>query len=105
MKYNKPTLWKEALLQMECYFCVNDVTGFNRKNKQSFVYTNGKTVEQPERSCCNERNSDNFENKNYLKVRNDSDEYSDESEYHENDDDYIPGGGKERFSKLRCSRN
>ena len=81
------------------------------KHEQSFVYTNAKIVEKPQRSCCNERNSDNFENKNYLKVRNDSDEvvesrtniefqeendsdeYSDESEHHKDDDDYIPGRG------------
>ena len=87
---------------------MNSVTCFNSKNKQIFVHTNVKTVEKPERSYCNERNSDNFENKNYFKVRNDSDgvdelrndiesqkendsdEYNDKSEHHENDD-YIPG--------------
>ena len=111
MKCNKPTLSKEPLNQKDCYFCMNGVTGFNRKNKQSFFYTNVKTVEKPKRCCCNERNSDNFEND--LKVRidcnkvdksrkniefeeNDSDEYSDESEHHENDDDYIPVRGKDK---------
>ena len=101
MKYNRPTLWKEPLHQKDCYFCMNNVTGLNRKNKQRFVYTNVKTVQKPERSCCNKRN---FENECCHKVRNDYDEvdesrkiieseenyfdeYSNESEHHENDDD------------------
>ena len=78
MKYNKPTLWKEPLHENDCNFCMNDVTLFNRKNKQSYVYINVKTVEKPERSWCNKRNYNNFENKNHPKVRNDSDE-ADES--------------------------
>ena len=63
-------------------------------------------------------NSNHFENENYLKVRNDSDqvdeskknieyeekndsdEYSDKSEHHENDDDYIPGGGKDEVFQV-----
>ena len=67
-----------------------------------------------ERSSCNERNSDNFENKNYLKVRNDSDETEDtrknigsgknnnidESKHHESDDDYIPGRGKDKVFQV-----
>ena len=97
---------------------MNDVPGFNRKNKQSFVYTNVKTVKEPERSCCNERNSDNFENKNDLKGRNDSDEVdesrknieseeendsdecSDELEHQENDDNYISGRGKDKVFQV-----
>ena len=114
MKYNKLTLWNEPLRQKNCYFCMDDVTSFNRKNKQSFVYRKVKTVEKPERSCYNVRNFDNFENKKHLKVRNDSDEvgksrknieseeennsdeYSDKSENHENDDDYILVRGKDK---------
>ena len=93
-------------------------TGFNTKNKQIFLDTNVKTVEKPERSCCNERNSDNFKNKKYLKVRNDSDEvdewrknieskeendsneYSGKLKHHESDEDYIPGTGKDKIFQV-----
>ena len=97
---------------------MNDVTDFNRKKELSFFYTNVKTVEKLERSCCNKILSDNFENKNYREVTNHSDEvdesrqniesegenasdeYSDEPESHENDDDYIPVKGKDKVFQV-----
>lgn len=47
LKFTIPTLWEEPLREEDCYFCMNDLTGFNRKNKKSIVYLDVPTVTKP----------------------------------------------------------
>lgn len=46
VKY-KPALWDGAHSKNDCYFCMNDVTGHNRKNRRRISYVYVSTVTKP----------------------------------------------------------
>lgn len=43
LKFTILTLWEEPLHKEDCYFCMTNVTRFNRKTKKNIVYADVPT--------------------------------------------------------------
>lgn len=54
LRFSKPMIWREPADHIkDCYFCVNQVNGFNSKNKASIEYEYVQSVTKPEPSPSN----------------------------------------------------
>lgn len=46
-KFTRSMIWKRPLNREECYICMTNIRGVNRKNKSKICYANLQTVEIP----------------------------------------------------------
>lgn len=108
LKFTIPTLWKDPLRKEDCYFCINNVTGF-RKNKKNIVYADVPTVTKPIRiTQSNDRDIEDEIASSISSLENF--EISDDSEVESNiidkmnkcdtDDDHVPYDQKKKVSKI-----
>lgn len=109
LKFTIPTLWKDPLRKEDCYFCMNNVTGFNRKNKKNIVYADVPTVTKPIRiTQSNDRDIEDEIASSISSLENL--EISDDSEVESNiidkmnkcdtDDDHVPYDQKKKVPKI-----
>jgi len=47
IKYSVSAIWKKPRCEDNCYFCMNDVEGFNVKNKHKIFYSTVISVTKP----------------------------------------------------------
>jgi len=64
MKFSSPTIWKIPRNREDCYFCLNNISGLNSKNKHKFIYKSVCTVIAPVLAECNKGESDSALSKN-----------------------------------------
>lgn len=47
LKIRKPMIWRQPLREEDCYFCMTNLNGINRKNKGSVKYADVSSVTKP----------------------------------------------------------
>jgi len=95
LRFSSPTIWKEPDNQENCYFCLNNTSGFNSKNKQRFIYKTVDSVQAPVLIECDESESDielteNIENPDESELSNDENGSSESECYQPEKESAVP---------------
>lgn len=123
LKIQEPTIWRKPLRKEECYFCMTNLTGINRKKKSAIEYPDVPSVTKSVENNDVTKNSKNLsldrqtteaeENKSTDEDFDVDRDESDISDYGNDEDDdessdvntevYIPDNEKNKVPKLFTS--
>lgn len=101
-------MWTQPSCENDCFFCVNDITGFNTKNKNKIVYVPVASVTSPipivPNKCVDNDTSGDFEkmeiNEKFAEESESESESHDDDDCNDSDVDYVPCKKKPKVPSL-----